>query len=237
MRKNAFKSKVTILDEIDFINTVLKEPDTPNADKAFSMCLEGYMNGNYEYAIPLSKMYYYGIGTSVDYYSSINVLKKASDDTGQLSYSRELANVLYNVCISLEKDCFRITSELAKKKDARSIGILGRLYRDAIGTEANIPLAIDNLRKAYKKNLPWAGFELMDLLIRTKNDANQKEAFDICTEMAEKNNPKAMGRLGRMYRDGIGTPVNKEMAIFWLRRASNENIKWATVDLYKLLEE
>jgi FOG: TPR repeat, SEL1 subfamily len=60
------------------------------------------------------------------------------------------------------------------------------------------------------------------------------KAFELCMAFAEHDSGEAMGRLGRIYRDGKGTKQDVDEAIKCMRVAT-ENVEWAKIELFDLL--
>ncbi len=131
----------------------------------------------------------------------------------------------------------RVAYEVCLKhsKDINAVAWLARMYRDGKGTKKNPDKAIKLMREASEKNVSWAKLELIDMLLARGNDADKTEAFRLCSELAATGNPGACGRQGRMYRDGVGTDKNEKLAIEWMRKASDDDIGWAKLELTDML--
>jgi len=108
----------------------------------------------------------------------------------------------------------------ATNGDTTAMGRLARAYRDGKGVEKNLDLAIEWMTKAKEKNLKWTRLELADLLIKRGIETDQNKAYALCSELAGEGHAGAMGRLGRMYRDGKGVEKNLDLAIEWMRIAA-----------------
>jgi hypothetical protein len=91
------------------------------------------------------------------------------------------------------------------------------------------------MRKANENNVSWAKLELTDMLLARGSGKDKIEAFSLCNELAEAGNAGGYGRLGRMYRDGIGTQKNEDLAIEWMRKANENNVSWAKLELTDML--
>ena len=122
-----------------------------------------------------------------------------------------------------------------KGKDPNATAWIARMYRDGKGTDKNLDKAIEFMRDADKRNVSWAKLELTDMLLARGSGKDKIEAFSLCNELAEAGNAGGYGRLGRMYRDGIGTQKNEDLAIEWMRKANENNVSWAKLELTDML--
>jgi len=145
----------------------------------------------------------------------------------------------------LQADCDRSSKLLADaiySKDelknvvrGETIGIIARMYRDGRNVSKDASRAIGYMRVAAEKNIKWAKNELVDMLIKRASNNDLEEAFNICSKFAEEGEVGAMGRLGRMYRDGKGATQNMDEAVKWMRRAADNNVGWAKNELVDIL--
>ena len=107
-------------------------------------------------------------------------------------------------------------------KIPNAAGRIGRMYRDGLGVEQDYSKAVEWMRKAADKNENWVP-EFADLLLQKKE--NYKEAYDRCVAVCDKV-PIAAGRIGRMYRDGLGVEQDYSKAVEWMRKAADKNENW-----------
>lgn len=59
--------------------------------------------------------------------------------------------------------------------------------------------------------------------------------FEFARPFAEDGQRDMQGRLGRMYRDGRGVDVDLNTAAMWMRKAADQNLKWAKNELFDIL--
>ena len=117
-------------------------------------------------------------------------------------------------------------SILAEMGDSDAMAYLGRMYRDGRGVDKDTDKALFWMRKS-SNIIWWVGVELSEMLLRTDSNDNHREAFDICLKIGEeKSNPKAMGHLGRMYRDGKGVAKDVDESAKWFKSAADMNSEW-----------
>ena len=60
-----------------------------------------------------------------------------------------------------------------------------------------------------------------------QNEKNEKNAFDLFKQAANKGNDQAMNFLGIYYENGYGVPKNKEKALKWYKKAKDSGSKRA----------
>jgi len=100
------------------------------------------------------------------------------------------------------KEAFDICKKSAELGDDGSMGRLGRMYRDGIGTEANLDLAIEYMGKAFGRGIKWADKEYIDLLLLRNTEKDNKEAFEKLVHRALMGDISSLESIGRMYREG-----------------------------------
>ncbi len=125
------------------------------------------------------------------------------------------------------KNLFIRLENSTESNNPQIYGRLARLYRDGKGTEKNISEAARLMRVAFECGLDWARREYVDILIQSGAPYDYSQAFKICTDMANANDPFGQCRLARMYRDGHGTDKDTEAALYWYGRAVVKNTGWA----------
>ena len=101
------------------------------------------------------------------------------------------------------KEAFEICRKSAELGDYGSMGRLGRMYRDGVGTERNLDLAIEYMGKATSRGIGWADREYIDLLLSRNTERDQKETFGILAHKALLGDIVSLEVLGKMYLDGI----------------------------------
>ena len=107
---------------------------------------------------------------------------------------------------------------------------LGCIYRDGKGVDKDINKAIEWMRKSSDKWYGWSRSELMDLLWQRGNPQDLTEMRNVAELTIEKGDSLvkagALGRLGRIYRDGKGVEKNIGKAIEFMQKAAEINHVW-----------
>ncbi len=110
-----------------------------------------------------------------------------------------------------------------------------RAYRDGKGVVKDLNKAAEWMRRAADQNLGWAKNELFDILWRIGTPKSYSEMIRVATSFAASGDGGAMGRLGRAYRDGKGVGKDLNKAAEWMRKAADQNIRWAHWELFDIL--
>ena len=130
-------------------------------------------------------------------------------------------------------EAFELANSMSSHREMQ--GRLARMYRFGKGVNQNYVLAADWMRKADNQGLLWAKWELYDILLKIGDAPSINEAKQILQDNS--NQREIQGRLGRAYRDGVIYNKDKEEAISWMRKASNNGLLWAKYELIDLLIE
>ena len=125
--------------------------------------------------------------------------------------------------------------QLACVGDPNAMGRIGRAYWKGKGVQKDLELAAFWMRKASEKNVKWAKYDLFDILWEINTLESLDEMITIMQSEALSGDPNAMGRIGRAYWKGKGVQKDLELAAFWMRKASEKNVKWAKYDLFSIL--
>ena len=83
--------------------------------------------------------------------------------------------------------------------------------------------AMSLLRASYKKGKTWPGLELVDRLVERGKPADIEEAFEICYRNRN-GDPQFKYRLGKMYRQGLGTDRDLNRAVGQLEVAEDADV-------------
>ena len=110
---------------------------------------------------------------------------------------------------------------------------LGQAYRDGMGVEWNLDLAIYWMQKAYDSKLYWCKPELYDVM-KWKCDMLHKDMFNVASSGSADGNAMSMVQLGRCYRDGIGVPKDLDLAKEWISKGVDYGADWAKSELDEL---
>ncbi len=206
-----------------------------NLERATCIYYYHAMNGNATAMGRLGRMYRDGKGVERDLDEAIKWMRKAADKNVGWA-KNELFDILWKIDTpEAHEEMISVATEFAEKGDGNAMGRLGRMYRDGKGVERDLDEAIKWMRKAADKNVGWAKNELFDILWKIDTPEAHEEMISVATEFAEKGDGNAMGRLGRMYRDGKGVERDLDEAIKWMRKAADKNVGWAKNELFDIL--
>ncbi len=160
-----------------------------------------------------------------------------------LSYSRYMSrcgiNLILEPIVSWKSGKyakkFEIALERATAGDIGHMCYLSRAYRDGRGVNQDLVKAAEWMRKAKEQNIPWADWELFDILWRINTLESLKEMIALAEPLAVSGNAEMQGRLGRAYRDGKGVEQNLKKAEEWMRKAKEQGLSWADWELFDIL--
>ena len=122
-----------------------------------------------------------------------------------------------------------------RNKDPHAFIWLSRMYRNGIGVEKDLDKAVSNMEMAVTSGIFSVRNELIDTLLERGEPGDTCKAFIIAKGFAEEGDGPAIGRLAKMYKEGIGTDPNPEEASIWMFKAAEKNIKWAKRDCIDIL--
>jgi len=181
----------------------------------------------------ISKAYLDGRIVKKNIDKAIKFKRMSLEETGR--GKKELAGMLtIRAADSDTREAHQIYSELAGKGDTDAMGMLGRMYRDGKGTKKDLDAAIEWMRKAADGGIGWAKNELTDMLIIRGTKDDIAEAFTVCSGFARTGDAHALGRLGRMYRDGKGIERDNNEAVRLMRAAFYKHAGW-TIEFIDML--
>jgi len=123
----------------------------------------------------------------------------------------------------------------ALRGDKQSIYWFKDAYLNGNLFEKDIKLAIFWLKLAKEYNIEGSETDLINLLLNGQDNATQKEAVDLLKELAESGDVPSMVKLSRAYSKGSGVTVDRQSAIYWMRRAVENKVKNADLELADLL--
>jgi len=211
------------IDALNKLYEMTSENPKMNTKEIFDIYLKLTLLGYSCASGGLSRFYRNGIIVDKNLDKAIDLIRPLSNQN--ILSKNELSDMLLergneDDIIEMKKitlNCISIGNE-------RAMGRLGRMYRDGKGVDKNNILAIEWMRKAADKNPIWTN-ELTDILLKSSESKYHTEAFERCSVISQ-TNAGAMGRLGRMYRDGKGVDKNNILAIEWMRKAADKNPIW-----------
>jgi TPR repeat protein len=173
----------------------------------------------------LGRMYRDGKGVEKDLDKAIEWMRKAAKRN--TVWESELINMLWKR--GTPDDLAELKSVVengAAEGKAYAFLWIGRMYRDGKGVEKDLDQAIEWMRRAAEEKYGWSRNELVDMLSKRGTPEDIAEMKDVAEKAAGEGDIGAMGRLGRMYRDGKGVKKDLDRAIEWIRKAAEKNPIW-----------
>jgi len=200
--------------------------------KAFDLCFELAKKNTYESYRLLAVMYRDGTGTDKNIPKAIEWMRKYIKENEDRARSELVSVLMKSQSEEDKRDAFEICSALVEGENKLSQFRLAVMYRDGIGTDKNIPKAIEWMRKC--RDYGTAEDELYKLLTNSPSEDDRREAFDLYSRRVEsENNKQAQFKLATLYRDGIGTDKNIPKAIELMRKCRDHDL--VEDELIKLL--
>lgn len=178
---------------------------------------QGYPEGMALYAICLLN----GRGTERNTPLGIKLSEEAAKK-GSTTAQIRLAVLLLNAKSEDGIDWLHVASDLGNTK---AMTRLGKVYRDGeLGTEQNLPAAVALFEKAAKEYEPQALVALGELYnsgigVRL----NQRKAAQLFHRAATRDNKEGQTLYALSLLEGTGGDCNYDLAVWWLRQASNQN--------------
>ena len=115
-----------------------------------------------------------------------------------------------------------------------NVGALRRLakaYRFGLGVEKNLKKSIEYMYRVYDSKSSWVAQTICDMLMELGDDSRYKEMLELLAPFVKLQDPGAIGRLARAYRDGLGVPKNLAEGIRLMSIAADNKIPWAIREL------
>ena len=204
-----------------------------------AMALEWYLRaakaGDSGARYQVGIMYKNGIGAEKDLNEAIMWLDLAAK---QKNYGaiESLAYMLLNGEY-MEKDehtAFKMFKEVADSGNQWIRNQVGTMYRDGIGIERNRTEARKYFKLSAEQGHPLARLNLADLASKGGSDDDCRLSLLMYRKAAENGNALACYKLGIIYRDGIGTDIDLNSALMWLKIAAEKQHKEAKIEIEKL---
>lgn len=121
---------------------------------------------------------------------------------------------------------------------AESAFTLGLFYQHGKGVEKDMAQAIFYFEKSANMGDELAKYTLANIYIDEQQEpTNKVKGFELLLELAENDAVTAQCDLGYCYEQGIGTSSDINKAIFWYKKAANQNNTLAQVNLGCLYEK
>lgn len=166
----------------------------------------------------------------------------AQAEGGDVSAMNQVAHVYSdNADFKDSEKAFIWYKKSAELGDVNSMSNLGGwCYLQGNGTEKNIPLADEWLKKAAENGWQWAWAfnQLAHIFGADDENKNYEKAFYWYKKGAEAGDVNCMSNVGGWcYRFGNGTEKNIPLAIKWLEKAAEQNDIWSMNRLTEIYGE
>jgi len=218
----------------ELVDLLLASKKTDSCQEALQI-LDKYCQLNDKNALfKMAQLYRNGVVVTKDVDRSIDLMKKAMNN-GHNGAKVELAQIYLKQ--SCPDKAIGLLNEASKSGSARANLVLGRIYRDGTGVEKNLHTAADYFRRASSEGISWADSELMVVLWEIGDPDSTREMISIACRLEKQKNYRAIGILGRAYRDGRGVEKDPKKALTYLKAASENGISWAKKDYSALKDE
>ncbi|UZO08334.1 uncharacterized protein OCT59_028592 [Rhizophagus irregularis] len=185
--------------------------------KAFEFYLKSAEGGNSDAQNNLGYCYQNGIGITKDEKKAFEWYLKASNESNL--HAQYNLGICYQNGIGTNKDDKKALEYYIKSAKGEYLPaqyILGNCYQNEVGIEKDLEKAIYWYRKAADNGNKIAQYNLGNYY---KN--GEAEKGDNCAQI----------NLGLLYETGEGTEIDLEMAVYWYKKAAENEYK---VALYKL---
>lgn len=127
-----------------------------------------------------------------------------------------------NLLNELEQTQLHLYLKKSAEQYTHSIYLRGLLYENGFGVAKDPEMAFLLMREAAARGHSAATFDVgRHFYYGIGVEKNMNNAFQWITVAAESPHyyPEAMFYLGKMYEQGLGIPVNEELAHYWFQRA------------------
>ena len=219
----------------NLVDLLLQRGGEKDSREAFEICRKSAELGDYGSMGRLGRMYRDGVGTEKNLDLAIEYMGKATG-RGIAWADREYIDLLLlRNAEGDQKEAFSILTHKALLGDTISLEALAKIYRDGLFVSKDEKRATDIMMLAYDKGSKGIRMNLIDTVYSNNLSEHYAKAFEICRELAGENNAGGYGRLARMYRDGIGTDSNMDLAADWMEKAMRGNVGWAKLELVDIL--
>ena len=196
----------------------------------------------------LGRAYRDGISVPKDLNKAAEWMRKSSA-AGIGWADGELLEILWKIDTpESTSEMINLASRLEKDGDSRAIGILGRSYLYGRGVQKDTFKARKLLETASENGIGWAKIELEALKAQMVDlddglkemkslwkSKSYDELFVRSKDLADLGDPRAMGYLARLYRDGNGVEADPNAAEEWMRKSASGGVTWAQNELLDML--
>ena len=210
-----------------------------NYAKSFGWFLKSAIAGNKFAQFSLANQYYYGNGFYKDKQQALHWYMKAAEQ--ELPYAAYAVAQMYASGEAVLQDeataqqyyaqalaCF-LKLEKSDRADDNLLYKLGRMYRYGLGTEEDIPKALEYFSRSAKHgNINARRMIAIEQLTGEHIPQDVNKAVETLTELAENGDAVSAYRLGKIYllgADGVDRDV--ELAIQWLTKSAEDGNEYA----------
>lgn len=230
------KQRVKKKSDLDSIVVAIREhfkTDNPNDHKyAFKLCVR-YKDKYPDVAYELAQAYKLGKGMQKDESMYESALRQASKN----GHTKATIEWIRFVIENKKSEHYTEVLEYEESPNAEIKGWVSRLYKDGLGVEKDLNKSIELLTELAESGNGWAVNMYTDLLLARGQGADYQKAYEICVRQCDKNDPWSIGRLARMYRDGIAVEIDTRTAFEMMLTAATGGCTWAKKEMYELLTE
>ena len=201
-------------------------------NKLFDYCLDS-VESNPAISLSLARLLSKGVGVEKNLEKSIQWY----DRYLKLDYSvcSEYINVLLELSTAdSERKGYELCSS-AIYIDSKSMVSLSHFYKKGIVVQKDLNKALEYLEMAVSSGVSSAKYEYYDLLLMNSSKESIKKLVELLECDAVTGDPRSIGRLARLYRDGIGVDKDVEHAISLMKEASDKGILTWDIELVDLL--
>lgn len=180
----------------------------------------------------LGVLYQKGWGVTASETKAVEYFQKAADKQNpngqfELAYHYFSQHDYENTRTYAEKS--------AAQNSADAAYLLGHLYEQGKGVEADLKKALEWYEKAAPRN-DEAKLNVAIFYLHAKGtDPDYDRAFPLFEELARKEMTDSYNYLGYMYNYGLGTEKDMEKAYFWYQKGAEANDRIAQYNLGTLL--
>ncbi len=210
-----------------------------NYEESFAWFLKSAVAGNRFAQFSLANQYYYGNGVEKDKEQALRWYMEAAGQ--ELPYASYAVAQMYangEVVSQNEETAQRyyaqaldgfLKLEKSDRADDNLLYKLGRMYRYGLGTNEDIPKAMDYFIRATKYgNTNAKRIVAVEQLLGEHISRDVKKAVETLTELAENGDAVSSYRLGKLYlfgADGVGRDV--ELGKQWLTKSAENGNEYA----------
>ncbi len=182
----------------------------------------------------IAKAYLEGIGTDIDEDSSIQWLRRASDQ-GVMWAKYDLFDILWKRRDpKLNREVASIAEELADTGEPKGLLRLGRVLKTGRGTKKDLERSVECFRGAVEGGISSARFDLFDTLWEIGTQEASEEAVAVLRDMNSDGNLNVMVRMAKAYHEGRGVEKDQDEAVRILEKAVAKGSKIAVAMLEKI---